>query len=301
MLRRKSQLADGRAAGLSLLSSFRRMSGGDEGNQPMTRDHFDPQEVAGFERATWSRCAGTYVEGFGAMMLEAIGPLLDEAGVSEGGQVLDLGTGPGLVAAAAAERGAAVIGIDFSKAMLEEARQRYPGVEFAEAAAESLPYADGQFSAVIGNFVLHHLGQPDLALSEACRVLQDGGRAAFTVWGEPSKLEAFGLFFSAVEEHAGSADLPHGPLFGISDFDVFHQMLRNAGFGESSVRELDMAWRTSSIEPYLASFADWANLEAFPESTRVAIESTVRERAEQYRSGNVLVLPNPAILVSAVK
>jgi ubiquinone/menaquinone biosynthesis C-methylase UbiE len=267
----------------------------------MTKDNFDPQEVAGFEHATWSRCAGTYVEGFGAMMCEAVGPLLDEAGISAGSQMLDVGTGPGLVAAAAAERGARVIGIDFSKEMLKEARQRYPGVEFAEAAAESLPYVDGQFSAVTGNFVLHHLGRPDVALSETCRVLQDGSRAAFTVWGEPSKLEAFGLFFSAVEEHAGSAELPHGPLFGISDFDVFHRMVRDAGFRKSSVRELDMAWRTSSIEPYLASFADWANLAALPEPTREAIESTVRERAEQYRSGNVLVLPNPAILVSAVK
>jgi SAM-dependent methyltransferase len=267
----------------------------------MTKDYFDPQEVAGFEHATWSRCAATYVDGFGAMMCEAVGPLLDEAGISEGDHVLDLGTGPGFVAAAAVERGATVIGIDFSKEMLEKARKRYPAVEFAEAAADSLPYANSQFSAVTGNFVLHHLGRPDVALSETCRVLQDSGRAAFTVWADPSKLEAFGLFFAAVEEHAGSAELPHGPLFGISDFDVFHRMVRDAGFRESSVRELNMAWRTSSIEPYLASFADWANLAALPEATRDAIESTVRERAEQYRLGNVLVLPNPAILVSAVK
>jgi ubiquinone/menaquinone biosynthesis C-methylase UbiE len=301
VLRRNSKLADGRAAGLSLLSSFRRMSGGDEGGPLMTKHHFDPQEVAGFEHATWSRCAATYVDGFGAMVCEAVGPLLEEAGISEGDHVLDLGTGPGFVAAAAVERGATVIGVDFSKEMLEEARKRYPAVEFAEAAAESLPYADGQFSAVTGNFVLHHLGRPDVALSETCRVLQDGGRAAFTVWADPSKLEAFGLFFSAVEEHAGSAELPHGPLFGISDFDVFHRMVRDAGFRKSSVRELAVAWRTSSIEPYLASFADWADLAACPESTREAIESTVRKRAKQYRSGNMLVLPNPAILVSAVK
>ena len=267
----------------------------------MTENHFDPKEVARFEHATWSRCAGTYVDGFGALMREAVEPLLEAAGIAGGDNVLDLGTGPGLTAAAAAERGAEVVGIDFSEKMVQEARRRYPGLDFEVAAAESLPYADGRFSAVIGNFVLHHLGQPDLALSESCRVLQQGGRAAFTVWGDPSKLEAFGLFFSAVEEHAGSAQLPHGPLFGISDFDVFRQMIRDAGFRESHVHEIDIAWRTPDIETYLNSFADWANLEEFPESTRGAIESTVRESAEQHRSGALFVLPNPAILVSAVK
>jgi len=267
----------------------------------MTQDRFDPKEVASFEHATWSRCAGTYMDGFGALMSEAVGPLLDEAGVTAGDRVLDLGTGPGLVAAAAAQRGAAVIGIDFSEAMVEEARRRYPGLRFEEAEADSLPFADGSFSAITANFVLHHLGQPDLALSEACRVLQEGGRAAFTVWGDPSRLEAFGLFFSAVEEHAGSAALPHGPLFGISDFDVFHRMVRAAGFRDSAVSELAMVWRTPDIQTYLASFSYWANLAEFPESTREAIESTVRGRAERYRSGSVFALPNPAILVSAVK
>src|SRR6185369_6290517 len=100
----------------------------------------------------------------------------------------------------------------------------------------------------VGNFVLHHVGQPDEALREAFRVLRTGGRAGFTVWADASKLEAFGLFFAAVEEHAGPAQLPHGPLFGVSDFDVFHQMVRGAGFRDSSVRELPIAWRTASMD-----------------------------------------------------
>jgi SAM-dependent methyltransferase len=267
----------------------------------MTQDQFDPEEVARFENDTWSRCAQTYMDGFGVLVGAAIGPLLNEVEVSDQDRVLDVGTGPGLVAAAAAERGAEVIGIDFSEAMVAEARRRHPYLRFEAAAAESLPFEDGSFTAVVGNFVLHHLGQPDQALGEVFRVLRGGGRMAFTVWGDPSKLEAFGLFFAAVEEHAGSAELPHGPLFGVSDFDVFHEMVRSAGFRDSSVRELPIAWRTSSVDPYLAAFADWANLAAFPKPVRDAIEATVRERAGSYRAGNLFVFPNPAILVSAVK
>ena len=127
----------------------------------MTRERFDPVEVAQFEHATWSRCAGSYMDGFGALVSEAIGPLLDEVKVSKGSRVLDVGTGPGLVAAAAAERGAHVVGIDFSETMLAQARQLQPNIEFRKAAAESLPFDDAKFDAVVGNFVLHHLAQPE--------------------------------------------------------------------------------------------------------------------------------------------
>ncbi len=267
----------------------------------MTQERFDPEEVARFENATWSRCASTYMDGFGALVTEAIGPLLDEVKVSAGDRALDVGTGPGLVAAAAAKRGADVIGIDFSEAMVTEARRLHPDLEFHQAAAESLPFADGEFDAVVGNFVLHHVSQPDLALREAFRVLRRGGRVGFTVWADLSRLEAFGLFIAAVEEHAGPVELPHGPLFGVSDYSVFHEMVRSAGFRDSSVRELAIAWRTSSMDPYVASFHDWANLDAFPEKVRDGIEATVRERADSYRSRNVFVLPNPALLVSAMK
>lgn len=267
----------------------------------MTQEKFDPEEVAQFENATWSRCAPIYMDGFGALVKEAIGPLLDAVKIGKGDRVLDVGTGPGLVAEKAAESGADVVGIDFSEAMVAEARRLHPDLRFEEATADSLPFDDGEFDAVVGNFVFHHLGKPAQALGEAFRVLREGGRLAFTVWADLSKLEAFGLFFAAVEEHVGSADLPHGPLFGVSDFDVFHRMVRDAGFGDSSVRELPIAWRTSSLEPYLASFVHWANLSAFPGEIRDAIEATVRKSAEAYRSGEVFVLPNPAILVSAVK
>ena len=224
-------------------------------------------------------------------MSEAIVPLLDEVRVSEADRVLDVGTGPGLVAAAAAARGADVVGIDFSQAMLATARRLHPHLEFQAVPAESLPFHDGSFDAVVGNFVLHHSAKPKEVLREAFRVLRVGGRAGFTVWADLSKLEAFGLFFAAVVEHAGSAELPHAPLFGVSDFDVLHQMVSLAGFRESSVRDLPIVWRASSMNSFVTSFRDWANLNAFPEQVRDKIEATVRERAKSYRSGDAFVMP----------
>jgi len=263
------------------------------------RDPFDADVVARFENETWSRCAEGYMDGLGALVTEGISPLLDAVEVGAGDRVLDIGTGPGPVAAMAAERGATPVGLDFSDAMLAEARRGNPGIEFHAGSAENLPYGDAEFDAVVGNFVLHHSGDPDRVLKEAYRVLRPKGRMGFTVWADPSKLEAFGLFFAAVEEHAGTAELPHGPLFGVSDFAVFHEMAQDAGFRDSSVRELEIAWRMQSIESLLAAFRDWANLESFPGDVRQAIERTVRARAGAYRHGDAFTIPNPAILLSA--
>ena len=261
---------------------------------------FDVEEVTRFEKATWSRCAGSYMAGFGVLTQQAIGPLLDAVKLRAGERVLDVGTGPGL-AAAAAQMGADVDGVDFSEAMITEARRRHPKIEFSTLLAESLPFQDEEFDAVVGNFVLHHSGRPDKVLAETFRVLRKGGRMGFTVWADPSKLEAFGLFFGAVEAHVGAAELPHGPLFGISDFAVFHRMVREAGFQDSFVEELPVAWRTTSLDPYLTAFADWADLDAFPQKAQDAIQAAVRESASAYQSNGAYILPNPAILISAVK
>jgi len=265
------------------------------------QQQIDAAEVARFENATWSRCADGYMDGFGPLVTEAVRPLLERAGVASGERILDLGTGPGVVAEAAAALGATPVGVDFSEAMLAEARRRHPGLELRAGSAEELPFADEEFDAVVGNFVLHHSARPDRVLSEAHRVLRPGGRTAFTVWADPSELDAFGLFFTAVEEHVGMPDLPHGPLFGVSDFAVFREMLAKARFREPRVEKLDIAWKTLSIDSFLAAFRDWADLGALPAESREAIERTVRERAEAYRRNGAVVMPNPAILLSAVK
>ncbi|EDY84960.1 Methyltransferase domain family [Verrucomicrobiia bacterium DG1235] len=265
------------------------------------KDKIDPVEVAKFENETWSRCASGYIEGFGALVAEAIDSILAEASVKNGTFCLDVGTGPGNTAKSASELGARTIGIDFSDTMLAEARVRNPELEFLNASAEKLPFADDEFDAVVGNYILHHSGEPEKILSDSFRVLKPGGKAAFTVWSKPEKLEAFGLFFGAVGEHLGSPDLPHGPLFGISDFDHFHHLLREAGFTKTSVRELPTVWKTPSISSYLRAFHDWANLNVVDKEIREKIEETILKSSGRYQSEGVYYIPNPSILLSGTK
>ena len=261
----------------------------------------DPKVIEKFEHETWERCARDYADGFGALVGMSIPSLLEAAGVGENSHVLDIGTGPGLVAAAAHDRGGKAIGIDFSESMIAEAKRRHPEVDYQHANAESLPFDASRFDAVVSNFVFHHLASPDVVLSEAHRVLRDGGRMAFTVWTDRSKLMGFRLFLDAMEKHAEAVELPHGPLFGVSDFDLFREMMHKAGFHDVSVNDLELSWKISSIESYLDAFRAWGNLSELPDSVRTTVEQEVRESAKRLESEGIVTIANPAILVSAVK
>src|SRR5262249_22676865 len=140
-----------------------------------------------FEQAGWQRAAEHYPDAFGSLTSQAAGPLLDAVRAGPGVRILDVATGPGYVAGAAAARGAGVVSIDFSPAMLERARRDHPHVHFREGDAESLPFPDRRFDAVVISFALLHLARPDMALAEARRVLAPGGRLAITVWAGPDE------------------------------------------------------------------------------------------------------------------
>jgi len=78
----------------------------------------DPEAFHAFEQSGWERASAHYENAFGTLTPPAAGPLLDAAHVSAGRRVLDVAPGPGPIAAAAAARGADVIGLDFSAAVV---------------------------------------------------------------------------------------------------------------------------------------------------------------------------------------
>jgi arsenite methyltransferase len=96
-----------------------------------------------------------------------------------GERVLDVGSGPGFLAAEmAAEVGSdgRVVGVDPSESMLGVARRRGGEAEFVRAGALELPFGEAEFDAVVSTQVLEYVPEVAAALAEARRVLAPGGR-----------------------------------------------------------------------------------------------------------------------------
>src|SRR6184192_2056608 len=79
-----------------------------------------------FEHAGWERVANKYDSTWSSSTRQFIPRLLDAAKVSGKMSILDVGCGPGYVSAAAAERGAIPIGLDFSEEMIAIAKKKFP-------------------------------------------------------------------------------------------------------------------------------------------------------------------------------
>lgn len=107
--------------------------------------------------------------------------------VDVGGQdrVLDLGSGTGVAAEAARERGArSVVGADIAHPMLQVAARERGGILLVGAEAVDLPFPNGSFEVVLANFVLPNLKNHTTALAEILRVLRPEGRFAMTAWSD---------------------------------------------------------------------------------------------------------------------
>jgi SAM-dependent methyltransferase len=261
-----------------------------------------------FEHDGWQRAAEHYVDAFGAVTAQAAGPLLDAVAAGSATELLDVATGPGFVAAEAASRGARVIGVDFSSAMIAAAGRRYHDILFREGDAEALAFDGDTFDAVVMNFGLLHLARPEAALAEAMRVLRPGGRYAFTVWAPPDQAVGFGMVLRAIERW-GRLDvgLPEGPpFFRFSNADECRTGLGRAGFVGVSVRTLPLSWTLSSPDEVYEAISRGgvrtaAILRLQTPAALGAIRAAVRDAAEQYRTGDRIVLPMPAILAAGTK
>jgi ubiquinone/menaquinone biosynthesis C-methylase UbiE len=264
-------------------------------------DPADPEFVRSFEHETWTRCAGAYLDGFAGLTMPAVPLLVDAAGIEAGDRVLEIGSGPGHIAGALSDLGAKVTGIDFSKAMVDVASRRFPEIEFLEADAESLPFEEKAFDAVVSSFVVHHLARPEKVFSEVRRVLEPGKRFAFAVVAAPEAQSSIGAFFAAVAEHHSADELPHGPLFGVTDLAVYESMLASMGLADCKFEFREISWRSPSIEPVLKSFWQWGNMAELPADLQARIEETTRRNLEQYEVDGGYSLPHEALIGSAAR
>lgn len=267
-----------------------------------------PDAFKAFEHEGWERVALPYRDAFSSLTAQSIDALLDAVAAGSGTRLLDVACGPGDAAAAATRRGTIATGMDFAAAMVAQAARLHPGSVFRSGDAEALPFDDAGFDAVVINFGLLHFARPDQAIAGAYRVLDAGGRLAFTVWASAEKCVGMGIVLRAIEAH-GRLDvpLPEGPpFFRFGDPDESRRALAAAGFTQVAVLELPMTWRLPGPDALFEAF--WEGgvrtrglLRAQAPEALAAIREAVRREAAKNARGEGVELAMPAVLASGVR
>jgi len=145
-------------------------------------------------------------------------------------RVLDLATGTGNAALAAARRGAEVTGIDAAPRLIEVAQQRAAAeglaASFQVADLQELPFGDGSFDVVLSVFGLIFAPDPDRAMAELVRVLAPGGRGLISVWVPAGPIDGMvGVFMRGLSQVTG----PRPPRFPWSDASEVERLAARHG------------------------------------------------------------------------
>jgi len=269
----------------------------------------EPESFASFEHLGWEAVSSGYEQYFVPLTQQSVVPLLDATYLAPGMALLDVCSGPGLIAAAAARRGANATGLDFSAEAVRIARRNYADIEFQEGDAQALPFDDNRFDAVICGYGIIHVPDPAKVLSEMKRVLKPGGRMAASVWQAPAEDNGFGLMFDAINAHADlSIPLPHGPdFFQFSDNGNLAAALEVSGLSDIKVSPVSQTWELDAPVTLVSCFMQGAVrtrglLLAQIDPVRQQVFAAITAGMAQYKSSDGSYrVPMPALIGSGTK
>ncbi|MAS41133.1 MAG: methyltransferase type 11 [Porticoccaceae bacterium] len=212
------------------------------------------EEKTGGERSP----AEIYERHFVPALFGQWGPRVAEAaGIAPGQQALDVACGTGALTRAVVERLAgrgSVIGLDSNPEMLAVARGLMPRVDWREASAESLPFGEGEFDAVVSQFGLMFFEDRVGALREALRVLKPGGRLVVAVCDALDHSSGYAVLSELLHRLFGPdvAEAFRAP-FVCGDRELLQDLCRQAGIPEAEVTRSDGSVRFASIDALVAT------------------------------------------------
>jgi SAM-dependent methyltransferase len=200
--------------------------------------------------------AEIYEEFFVPALFRDWAPRVAEAArLSPGQAVLDVACGTGVLAREAAARvapGGSTAALDRNEGMLAVARRTAPAIDWHLGKAESLPFGDGRFDAVVSQFGLMFFEDRIAALGEMWRVLRPGGRLAVAVWDALAHSPGYAAMVALLQRLFGDriANELRAP-FVLGEPGAFRSLLEAAGIAAAEIRTLDGTARFPSLEAWV--------------------------------------------------
>ena len=162
------------------------------------------------DSATFHVSADPYDRYIGRYGADLAAGLIAAAGVQPGMSVLDVGCGPGALAAAVAQvvGESAVAAVDPSEPFVTSCRARLPDADVRVASAEALPFGDEAFDAALAQLVVNFMRDPQAGVREMARVTRRGGTVAACVWDYGGQMTLIRAYWdAAIAADRSAADL----------------------------------------------------------------------------------------------
>lgn len=261
----------------------------------MSTPGFDAARFKALERAGFNRIAARYADG-APLRQRLADALLDAASLEPGMRVLDLASGPALLAHDAARRvapGGWVVASDIAEGMLLEARRRIDestdsrtvvgaSMSYLAADAEHLCIGEASFDRVLAGLALFMFPHPERALAEIHRVLKPGGELVLSVWAEREAVPLIGRAQACIARLLPPPKVERPSVFRFGMPDTLTQTLLEAGFNAVRIVPCDFECKFENAEAYWQAFLDLAGgaaeaLSRLPEPTRQALREAVAE------------------------
>lgn len=240
-------------------------------------------------------------------MLEGLRP-------QPGQTILELAAGTGETGFAAAEAigpDGHLISTDFAPDMVDAARRESErlGLENVDCRimdAERMDLDDDSVDGVLCRYGYMLMADPAAALAETRRVLRDGGRLSFAVFGPPEENPWASIPGKAVMEHSGAPPPdPEAPgIFAMASRDRIRSLVTGAGFGEPAVEEVEVRWRFDGFDDYWAFLMELAGaismvLKGMPGEDREAVRGLIEGATADLRKNGQLELPGITLQAAA--
>lgn len=299
---------------------------------------FDAARLKREERAGYNLIAARYAAG-SSLRAGLNAALLDAARLAPGQQVLDVASGPGVLARAAARRlaGGLVVASDIAELALREGRSRAGGKDcrglaFAAGDAERLCFPDRSFDRVLCGLGLMFFPQAAVALAEMARVLRPDGLLVLSVWGEEARTPLVACALRCIRRllppgshMAGPAEngersepksapspgsgmtgrpRPRPSPFRFGQPLLLRPALEAAGFVDVGIRSHALRCQFASPGDYWQAFRDLAggaamSLSRLPPQTLERLRSEVARELAPYRQDGGYALDSDVLIACA--